>query len=440
MPVCLNRTRFLLCTIFCLSILLTLLTPCALSQRSNGDRPPPSATILSITDLPDKAGRRNAGGKRRVVRPKGRAFARRPAVLTRQQRAVQRRQILLAKQRERRIAAARAARRQERLAAQRAEEVAKKPQQVAQKIADKQNTITQKAATPVMGTTTPITSTPQPTKPGETPQPVAQNPSPSKPIENKPAPTTTVQVPKPNENGKVNLTNAVPPQAGTPTTTPTNTNQKQTTLPTQPTVNPNVLKDTKPDPGTPTNTPKVQPLEGSPLNRISLVQVAMALFAVLITTLGIALIARRYIRPTTPSKLPRAAQKATQRGGFGAMLGNMFAGKAQNPAGSNIHIVETMPTGNNSFIHLVEIHGKRFVVGATPWHISMLTEINDENLTTQAEFRDILRNAASELMQDGGQTNVTMNQLDDQIRETNNAVVHNIDRIRSLHQTNRSND
>jgi flagellar biogenesis protein FliO len=438
MPVCLNRTRSLLYTIFCLSVFLTLLTPCALSQRSGGDSPPPSATILSITDLPDSAGRRKAGAKKRVIRPKGRAFARRPIVITRQQRAAQRRQALLAKQRERRLAAARAARQQERLAAKREKEAAKKPQQVAQKITDRQNAITQKAAPPVIGTTTSSNPTPQAEKPGETSKPVAQNPAPSKPLENKPAPATTAQAPNPNENGKVTLKSAAPPQTDSSKTTPLNNSQKQTDTPTQPTVNPNVLKDAKPDPGTTATTSKAQPLEGSPLNRVPVAQVVMALFAVLVTTFGVALIARRYIRPATPSKLPRSAQKTTQGGGLSAMLGGMFARKAQNPAGSNIHIVETMPTGNNSFIHLVEIHGKRFVVGATPWHISMLTEIDDENLTTQAEFRDILRNAASELMQDGGQGNVTMSQLDDQIRETNNAVVHNIERIRNLHQPTHS--
>ena len=207
---------------------------------------------------------------------------------------------------------------------------------------------------------------------------------------------------------------------------------------TPPTINPNVLKDTKPDAGTsPTG---VQPKEGTALGNINLYQGVLALLATLVITLGGLTLIRRYVRPTNAASPMGTATKTPQanQGFIAGLLSGGLKGKARDKGGSNIRLIETMPTGNSSFIHLVEVHGKQFVVGATPWQISMLTEVGDENVTAQAEFQEILRTAAGELLSSENEAAIAMNTMDSQLRDTNSAVVQNIDRLRALRNASHS--
>ena len=419
-------------------LVLTLIVPEMVWAQRSSDPPPPSATILSVTDLPDRAvsNKKKATSRRRRVVG---STAKRGRLTTAQRR----RQQTVARQKVRQLALANKralAMKNQQAALNRAKNTQAKANQVAQKARLKQAEVAQKTASPTLETSalkkSPTTSLP-PTK-STAPAPVvgktqvAQGGMPTTPTPKNVPPNPVVKTETKTSVAGTTLpnTNANKAEAGKPVAI------VPAAKPVDVSPNDSLFKNTKPD--------LVQPRENPPVTDGGLVQLVLAFLVVVGVLLGGITLLKRYVQKgDTPLARQLAKQSAVppkKASIWSSLFSKASVKRAEEQAGTNIRLVESLPTGNNTFIHLVEVHGKQFVVGATPWQFSMLTEIR-EGGESDPGFMDALRSASLELdklgLIDTPDSKLGMSAVDAHIYDAKEAVVQNTERVRALRDQSR---
>ncbi len=425
-------------------LLLALLAPeMAWAQQRNSEAPPPSATILSVTDLPDRATPGKPSRRKRAV---GRKKGTRGNLSIAQRR----RQQILAQQKTKRLALANRRAltlKNEQAALEKANAAKAKASQLAQKANQKQTEIAQKTALPTLDTS--VLKSSQPSSESAPPKssavvppivgktqiaqggtPTATQPNSALKNEVKGSPKSATPPPTTTRATPITKPDAGKPVIGATTAKPPVTKPLET-KPADASLNDNLFKNTKPD--------IAQPRENSPVSGGNMAQNALALLLVSGAIYGfVSLMKRQMHKGDTPLARQLAKQSAAppkKRSVFDGMFGSASAKRAAPTADANIRLIESLPTGNNTFIHLVEVQGKQFVVGATPWQLSMLTEIHDGNENDPA-FMDALRSASAELdklgLIDTPDSKLGMSAIDSRLNDAKEAVVHNTERVRSL--------
>lgn len=437
---------------------LAMLAPeWAWARQRNNDAPPPSATILSVTDLPDKASGKRGGATRRR-----RVAGRKKAVASGLTLAQRRKQRIIAQQKARQIALANRralALKNQQALLNKARDAQAKTLQITQKANQKKTEIAQKTVPPVLDSSA-LKNTP----PGNAPPAAKNNGSPAPAVgktevakgENAASPQAN---PAPKTEVKSSLTGGAPPTvaanappsankpvAGQPEAGKPVAGQPQANKPVEgaaaaktaetkaaapPALNDSLFKNTRAD--------FAQPRDNAPVTGGNLLQNALALLFVAVLILGGVNIMRRQMQKgDTPLARQLAKQSAApteKPSGFSGLFARAAAKRAAPSPDANIRLIESLSTGNNTFIHLVEVQGKQFVVGATPWQLSMLTEIQ-EGAESDPGFIDALRSASVELdklgLLDSPDSKLGMAALDSRLHDAKEAVVHNTERIRAL--------
>jgi flagellar biogenesis protein FliO len=209
------------------------------------------------------------------------------------------------------------------------------------------------------------------------------------------------------------------------------------------------LAQTKPDvPGTIGTSNQDHTLE-SPLSAVgdSWKMIAYLLPTLLFIVVSLNLL-RRYQQ--RKGQLPGFVQAASRTGGkaapvasriggmWSALLGNFPFTKTRTAKDSTIQLLESLPVGGAT-LHLVEINGRRLLLGASATGISVLTEFREEDNIGSGDFRSILHAAAADMdkmnlndryMPDAA----VVNSLEDMLRETGNSLERRARRLRSVQE------
>lgn len=209
-----------------------------------------------------------------------------------------------------------------------------------------------------------------------------------------------------------------------------------------------LYSQTKPDGLAPT-TPTARPQE-SPLSAIG---DSGRLIFYLVPTLLVIVLCLRLLKnyQERTGRLPAAVQRfaraseATERtrrpsvqktNVLTALLGGFHLNNARSRAGSNIHLVESLPIGGAN-LHLVEVRGRLLLLGATGMNLSLLSEFAAESETDA--FQDQLRAAAADLDTLGLEGSelpmgIVVGTLDDEMQDTRGALERRLNRLRALQE------
>lgn len=119
----------------------------------------------------------------------------------------------------------------------------------------------------------------------------------------------------------------------------------------------------------------------------------------------------------------------TRQGLFGGL--NLL--HARSVGGSNIRVVESVPIGTVG-LHLVEVCGRKLLIGSTGTSVTLLTEFRDAEPAEEPDFHSLL-NAEAAAMEKGLMANEEnlegmMGSLDDSLRDVREAITRNTARLR----------
>jgi flagellar biogenesis protein FliO len=123
----------------------------------------------------------------------------------------------------------------------------------------------------------------------------------------------------------------------------------------------------------------------------------------------------------------------------GGLIGLLMAG-LQRPQSarhnSAIRLVETVPLGGSS-LHLVQVHGRMLLLGASGGSVSLLTEFEEQSGIQEDDFRALLRAAAADmdvldLMEPDLPATTMVTALEEMMQETGEAVTRRARRLRTV--------
>jgi uncharacterized protein YraI len=119
-----------------------------------------------------------------------------------------------------------------------------------------------------------------------------------------------------------------------------------------------------------------------------------------------------------------------RKGVRGAILGGFNLNNARSRGGSSLRVLESIPIGSAS-LHLVEARGRVLLLGASGASLSTLADLtesqSDGSLAAEdSDFRTVLNTMTDDLDDDysdlRGGLGITVGSLEDQIRETREAI------------------
>ena len=120
------------------------------------------------------------------------------------------------------------------------------------------------------------------------------------------------------------------------------------------------------------------------------------------------------------------------------LISNLNLQKARENRGNSIRIIESVPLGGAN-LHIIEVHGKKMLLGATQGGMNMLTEFDEKDSLENNAFRTLLEEAATNL--DGLELSgeelpapLLVETLDAQMRDASSAVVRSARRLRTVQE------
>ena len=199
---------------------------------------------------------------------------------------------------------------------------------------------------------------------------------------------------------------------------------------------PGVFSQTKPDPRRISET---LPTRNSPIDAVSDGgRMLLYLLPVLALIIGALQLLRRFRPDLSGQGAPVRNFRSSPVAALGAL--KLFRpNKAKSSGSGALRLIESLPVGGAG-VHLVEVHGRMLLLGATPAGVALLSDLGPEESLQEGQFRALFRAAADGM----DQLNMSMeempvvalvNELDEALLNTNEEVARRIRRLRTVQET-----
>lgn len=162
------------------------------------------------------------------------------------------------------------------------------------------------------------------------------------------------------------------------------------------------------------------------------------LLPVLLLIIGALQLLRRF-RPDMSGQAAPGRNFWSTPGAAGGALKLFRLNKAKSAGSGALRLIESLPVGGAG-VHLVEVHGRMLLLGATPAGVALLSDLGPEESLQEGQFRALFRAAADGMEQ----MNISMeempvvalvNELDEALLNTNEEVARKIRRLRTVQET-----